>query len=380
MDFRAVLFVPALVGAVVIGFIFLLYAAHYFLTVLESTGAGAREVTWISEPILDNCWKVWYLVWLVGLWFGPAYFLGRAMTIGTDLPVLRLVIALGVIWLSYPVSQLSSLSASTIWLPLVPDVVLRLIQKPGVTFGFYMFSAGVLGLFGLGFQWVFLTADEWHLLFIGAILLVVSILLYARLLGRLAFALRFTRGVIAKKTSKPKPRAKSKRSNEEVIPTIGQPEDLPPIKTVDGDLVGYNILVEDDRNKSHRKRLKAELVDPEADRESLYAITYDFEPRVTDFMENDDEDSPPRPYQLDALGDASLVEPRAVLHQPRPDELALLSRHDAPRKPKHVWDLSLLAFLVQPRTIVVICFASGLCMFTGTFVRLARLFNPAAGS
>ena len=50
MDLRAVIFVPALVGSVIAGFVFLLFAAHYYLTVLEGTGAGAKEVTWISEP------------------------------------------------------------------------------------------------------------------------------------------------------------------------------------------------------------------------------------------------------------------------------------------------------------------------------------------
>ncbi|HEV3386295.1 MAG TPA: hypothetical protein VG097_15850, partial [Gemmata sp.] len=84
MDLRALFFVPALAGSVIIGFVFLMFASHYFLTIMESTGVGAKEVTWFSEPILDNAWKLAYMSWLVGLWLGPAYFIGRAVTAGMD--------------------------------------------------------------------------------------------------------------------------------------------------------------------------------------------------------------------------------------------------------------------------------------------------------
>ena len=40
MNLGALIFVPALVGSVVFGCVFALFAAHYYLTVLEGTGAG----------------------------------------------------------------------------------------------------------------------------------------------------------------------------------------------------------------------------------------------------------------------------------------------------------------------------------------------------
>ena len=67
MDLRPVIFMPAFAGAAIFGFAFLLYASHYYLTVLEGTGTGSKEVTWVSEPILDNFWKLWYMLWLLGL-------------------------------------------------------------------------------------------------------------------------------------------------------------------------------------------------------------------------------------------------------------------------------------------------------------------------
>ncbi|MBY0457981.1 MAG: hypothetical protein K2V38_11625, partial [Gemmataceae bacterium] len=111
MDLRAFIFVPALVGSTILGFVFLMFAAHYYLTVLEGTAAGAKEIPWGGESMLDYFGKVFYLAWLLGLWAGPAYFVGRALAPG-DAGWLRLAVPLLVMWALYPVSQLSSLSAS----------------------------------------------------------------------------------------------------------------------------------------------------------------------------------------------------------------------------------------------------------------------------
>ena len=372
MDLRAVIFVPALVGAVIFGFAFLLYAAHYYLTVLESTGAGAKDVTWVSEPITDNSWKLWYMLWLVGLWLGPAYFIGRAMTTGTDATWLRLAIPLGVFWLCYPVSQLSSLSASTIWLPLVPDVFARLAQKPSLVLGFLLLSAPVLAVFGLGFKWAFLTEDKWPLLFIGAPLMIVSGLLYARLIGRLAFALRFTKSLFPAKKKKPKPTAEQEKpATEEMMPTLAQPDELPPINTLEGELIGYNVLMEDDVPKRPRKRIRAEAVETEPVPEP------GSQPKRGG--EWTDEDGDAMPYGVHA---AEVVPEEKIPEEvvkPRADEIALLDRSDVPRKPRRVWGPELLAFLAQPGTISAIVIASGLCFVVGVMVRVARAFNPVSG-
>ena len=79
MDLRAVIFMPAFAGAVIFGFVFVLFVSHYYLTVLEGTATGAKEVTWQAEPILDNFWKFWYMLWLFGLWFGPGYLIAKAV-------------------------------------------------------------------------------------------------------------------------------------------------------------------------------------------------------------------------------------------------------------------------------------------------------------
>ena len=178
MNLDALIFVPALVGSTIIGFVFLLCASNYFLTVLEGTAAGAKEIPWQSEAITDHFPKVFYLAWLIGLWCGPAYFVGRALASGADPGWLRLAVPLLVMWALYPVSQLSSLSASSVWVPLTPDVFARLSQKPLVTAGFYALSLPVVVLLGVAFKWAFMTKGEWHLLFAGSPLLALAALLW----------------------------------------------------------------------------------------------------------------------------------------------------------------------------------------------------------
>ncbi len=56
--------------------------------------------------------------------------------------------------------------------------------------------------------------------------------------------------------------------------------------------------------------------------------------------------------------------------------MRLLSRDDAPRKPKRVWGPELLAFLAQPGTVSAFIIASGMCVVVGVMVRVAREFNP----
>jgi hypothetical protein len=366
----ALIFMPALVGAVVFGFIFLLFACNYYLTVLESSGAGAKEVTWISEPIIDNAWKLAYLGWLGGLWFGPAYLIGRAAT-GSSTGWITLAVPLMVFWLCFPVSQLSSLAAGSLWMPLVPDVIVRLLQKPLVVLGFLALSAVALGALGVGFQWTFFTQGEWSLLFVGAPLVVVSGLMYARLLGRLAFAMRFTTGLFATKRRKKKPKPPPAAPAPVEPPT--QPSELPPLMSPEGELQGYDILTADEAPRPPRKRVRAVVAEPEAAEPELAEPP---PPRARDDWEDDDDHS--RYEMKEAEADPADNTPREVI-EPSKLELELLNRDDAPKPPARVWGPELFAFLAQPGTISAILIASLFCFATGVMIRVAREFNPAAG-
>ena len=292
-----------------------------------------------------------------------------------------------IVWLLYPVSQLSSLSASTIWLPLVPDVFARLAQKPAVTLGFFVLSIPVLALFGVAFKWAFLTKGEWELLFVGAPLVVVAGLLYARLIGRLAFLLKFTKSIFReKKKKKPKADAETRAEPESEQSSV-QPRDLPPINTLDGELTGYDVKFEEDA--APRKRVKAEAVEVESEaRRTPPPLPRSMPPPLPvsrdkpDTSEErariwrDEDDGEPTSYGVhEAEVDTRENTPKEVV-KPKEEEMRLLSRDDVPKKPKIAWGPELLAFLAQPATISAIVIATGWCILVGVMVRVARDFNP----
>ena len=214
--------------------------SHYYLTVLEGTATGAKEVTWYSEPIIDNFWKLWYMLWLFGLWFGPAlprrqgdlggHGLGVADARGFRLRSCGCFTPSVNCRRSRPARSGCRLcrTSSRDW----P----RSRRSRSVSTSSRSRCSRFLRL---AFKWAFLTKGEWELLFVGAPLMVLAMFLYARLIGRLAFVLAFTKSLFReRKKKKPKsaveggkPTAEDK---EEVAPTIAQPRDLPPLRTARG--------------------------------------------------------------------------------------------------------------------------------------------------
>lgn len=388
-DLGAVIFVPALAGSVIFGFVFALFAAHHYLTAVQSTGSGSRDVVWMSEPILDHFWKVFYLAWLIGLWLGPAYLIGRAATAGTDSAWLKLAIPLAVFWLCYPVSQLSSLSASTIWIPLHPDVLARLAQKPGVVLGFYLISGGVMVLFGVAFKWVFLTAGHYELLFVGTPLLIVAALVYGRLIGRLAFALAFTKSLLVRRKKRkperdgdgPEARRSAPPPPDEEEPAeperFRQPSELPPVVTPDeGPITGYDVKMDDEPASPKKpRRVRAETVEAEPAKPKSRPAKPHIE-RSRKWDEDDEDAAPYSVNQPEAVPEGNA--PREVI-KPSAEEMRLLSRDDVPKPPKQVWSAQLLGFLAQPETLSVVAVLSAMCGMVGLMVRIARAFNPASG-
>lgn len=390
MDLRALIFVPALTGSVIAGFVFALFAAHYYLTVLQSTASGARQVVWLSEPILDHFWKVFYLAWLIGLWLGPAWFCGRLLAPRSEAVWVQYAIPLAVFWLFYPVSQLSSLSGPSIWLPLHPGVAARLLQRPTVALGFLALSAGTLAGFGFAFHTVF-KASSVVWVFIGSPLLVVTGLVYARLIGRLAFALMFTRSMFErrrkrKRTRDPVSKAEGKGrggnaddgafDEEAADGVFSQPSQLPPIETPDeGPLTGYDLKLDDARAKP-RKRLLAELSEPDSDSQCHHNNGRRGKPAATkrEALEGEGETA----YDVKQ----SEVRPQGKMAneivKPSAEEMRLLSRDDAPKRPKQVWGPDVLLFLVHPSTVTVILTLSAMCAAAGSMIWLARKFDPTA--
>jgi hypothetical protein len=184
------LFFSFLIALILVGLLTFSYAAYSFLLILTNTAAGGDEIIWPGDPIQDWLFKVWYLGWVLAVWAVPA-----SLVVGVFAPP-RAVFALGLLiflWLIFPIGLLSSLSAET-WLVVFRPAIVRLLLKHfGATVCFYASSAViVLVCGGLGYAAVFGLRSTMFdqpviLIPLAAVVGAVGWLVYARLLGRIAF-------------------------------------------------------------------------------------------------------------------------------------------------------------------------------------------------
>src|SRR5437660_12132789 len=113
---EAMMFVCLLVAAVIVGTYVAAYAANCFLTVAEGTAAGNDVVKWPDEPFIDRLWKFVYFGWLIAVWLMPTLLLGRWLLAATTTGFTAragTVAGAGGLWLVFPISLLSSMSASS---------------------------------------------------------------------------------------------------------------------------------------------------------------------------------------------------------------------------------------------------------------------------
>lgn len=396
MDFRAVIFVPALAGCVVVGFPLALYGAHAFLTIFQGTAAGAKQIEWPSDSIPEYFWKGFYLAWLIGLWLGPAFFVGRRLGSEADSAFLAYFLPMLVIWLMYPVSQMSSMSGPTIWLPLWPDVFLRLKQKPALTLSFYALSGLVLVAFGIAFHWTFGETPV-IFLFFGAPLLVVAWLMYARLLGRVAFVLSFTKPWLEKKkvTSR-KPVLTGRFGNDTEAPPqrdhedrrrVQQPSTQEPLQSPDDEPVqGYDVKFQDDLPPAPPQEPEVRQTPPQVEVLPLTPEQQEFRERekrrrqhLSPSQRWDDEDDDKTPYIANAPEVAAEERAPKQLVEPKAFEMRLISREGRPKKPRRAWTAEVFLFLFEPATMGIALRLTFLCLIVGGFVKIAKSVNPAAG-
>jgi hypothetical protein len=184
------IFFSVFVASILVGLLVLSYAAYSFFVTLTSTAAGNDEVIWPGEPITDWLFKVWYLVWLLGVWAVPASLLIGVFGLSRPLFVLCLA---GVLWLVFPVALLSSLSAPSRFIVLRPMILALLLRHFGVTLRFYAGSGLVVLVCGalsyaalFGLRQVALFDQPVISVPLAAMVGGAGCLIYARLLGRFA--------------------------------------------------------------------------------------------------------------------------------------------------------------------------------------------------
>jgi hypothetical protein len=160
------------------------FAADCFLCVLESTAYGMDRI----EAWPDGGWKEWmpkllYLGWIASVPTIVSYGAGRLAELGH---VMFWPVMLGTLFVLFPISLLSALEANSIWMPLTVPIVKSLLVAWWAWLLFYFLvgltvtSLGALIYFGL-------PRDEYATMIAFAPLLAATVLIYARLLGRLAW-------------------------------------------------------------------------------------------------------------------------------------------------------------------------------------------------
>lgn len=218
----AMIFVPLLAAAAIGLFIILVFASHFFLTIVECTAQGQRQVNWPKEAFTEWLLQPIHLGWLAGLYLLPAVLLAAGIGHAAGSHDVTLALSAVALALLFPIGALSAFIARSVWIPFHPKAPVLLFSKPLATLAFYLFGiaaclAGILG------GYLALFSDRIGSNFsviLGAIIMALAWFVYACALGRLLFTLTYV---------PPPPRKKRKKKNlEQLAKELAEPEpDVP---------------------------------------------------------------------------------------------------------------------------------------------------------
>lgn len=252
----------------IVGSLVLVYASQCFCVVAEDTAAGLDEIKWPSDSVGEWMGRATLLGWQVLVWLAPVGMLLRGLkpAFVTEDPWLVVMLFGVVLWLMFPIGVLSAMAGGSRWAFFKPKLLLGLGRILPTTLGFYLLT-GLVVVAGLAPWYVALSGSGFPVL-LAAPIGAAAVLIYARLLGRLAWRLnhlekvrppRFRPPTLEKKTPQrpvmaedpwglppaPKPKARKKKKREEtafaasedVYGLATEPEPAPPLPTelpVDG--------------------------------------------------------------------------------------------------------------------------------------------------
>jgi hypothetical protein len=199
-----ILFVLSLAALAIVGSFTFAYAAHSYLVVAQATAAGLDKVEWGDDPILDWLYEALYVGGVVLLWVMPAGLLWRGLrkeVLPDEPALLLLLLVVPGLWLLFPIGLLSSLSASSRWVPISPRVIGRVFRVFPSMLLFY-FITGVLFAAASACIYVGLFTSGWYALALAAVFGSAVLLIHARLVGRIAW-------LMGQLENKPAPRKKA---------------------------------------------------------------------------------------------------------------------------------------------------------------------------
>lgn len=194
----------------------IVYCSPHFLAAVEDTANGHDEVLESTVPP----WDQWFLsgISLLTLWLMSGA-IGFPLSLIPAIGPIAVPIASCVF---FPVLVLSALESGSFFVPLSPVILRTLGKRAFMWIAFYFISSIVVATWAVPTVWAFEFSPELVIL-LSAPALAAVILIYARLLGRLAWKMSGApmaviemddRGVGGRQTSRPNNRQKSRRLPE----------------------------------------------------------------------------------------------------------------------------------------------------------------------
>ena len=180
--------------------------SHNVIVVVEETASGNDDLVWPDEPMMDWLWHAVYLAWVILVWIMPAVLFGRFATEGTEeyyRPLYVILYGASAFWVVFPISLLSTMAAESRWAVLHLGLIQRLFKRLPSLMLFYGCTAVLMIVVVPTIFWHFRDEKGWSVLVFGP-LVGTAIMVYARLLGRLANLVRLTK--VSPKKAKKKPR------------------------------------------------------------------------------------------------------------------------------------------------------------------------------
>jgi hypothetical protein len=347
----AIQFVILLVLVTIFGAVVFLQAACTFVTIAQQTADGRDEVDWPREFWFDRVGKGLHMGWLVAFWLVPLGFLLRFLgpLPPSESAALYVGVPAGLFCLLFPVTLLSSFSASSPWVVLRLEVLGRMARRPAATAGFYLATAPLCLLGGAA---LYVTLA--YRLFYVLPALATVLFLYARLVGRYARLLDRGRPGAAKKVDrevrraaraaqvedpwgahqeeekKERPKKKKKKRAAQAHDPWAVPEEEEPAETAKAGEVETYGIAEDKAPPPERREAKRE-------------------PRRVKGYEVSPEPPPPRPKEVPLDGSPPIEERRIQSERetPFPDRPLLDGVWTFPwyRSSLGTWALLTLLFL-----------------------------------
>ncbi len=224
----AILFICFLaLWAVFVG-LTLVTVAHCYQVVVQGTVAGLDVVKWPDDHLYDWLPQSAAFLGLVAIWMIPVGLLSRGLA-GVWWPenhaARTFVLAGLVLWFFFPLSLLSSLGSQSRWTFLNGRVLLELLRFTPSLILFYLITAGLIGVVGwLGYFGLFSSA--WYAFPVGMILGSMTVLVHARLVGRLGWMMLEHRRSQEKAAKRQRSAKRAKRRQRDQAAQANQEESV----------------------------------------------------------------------------------------------------------------------------------------------------------